>query len=261
VNLKKIVEALLISTSEPLSIKAILALFAKYKEQNIEVQSNHKGVSREIQDVDKNPNSVRKKDIEVVLRSIMEEAETEDRAYRLVEGEKGFYISTAPQYAEYIRLLRAVPKPMKLTMATLETLSIIAYRQPVTRAEIESIRGVSVDSPINRLLEIELVEIMGRAELPGRPIQYGTGSKFLEFTGIKDLEDLPTSDILSNVQIDDFMRKDVESNSAITDETVGLAEEGKSTDLPLDETFVEVDWQKENIESDALLERAEGEPQ
>ena len=80
-----------------------------------------------------------------------------------------------------------------------------------------------------------------------------------QFTGIKDLEDLPTSDILSNVQIDDFMRKGVESNSAITDEKVGLAEESKSADLPLDETFVEVDWQKENIESDALLETTEGE--
>ncbi len=258
-NLKKIVEALLISTSDPLSIKALLALFANFKEQNIEAQPNQKEVSEEIKEVNEYPSLVRKKDIEDVLRTIMEEAETEDRPYRLVEGEEGFYLATAPQYADYIRLLRAVPKPMKLTMATLETLSIIAYRQPVTRAEIESIRGVSVDSPINRLLEIELVEIMGRAELPGRPIQYGTGSKFLEFTGIKDLEDLPTSDILTNIQIDNFMRKGVESNSAITDETVGLAKESKPTDLPLDETFVKVDWQKENIESDALLETTEGE--
>ena len=92
----------------------------------------------------------------------MEEAELEDRAYRLVDGPKGFYLATAPQFSDYIRLLRAEPKPMKLTMATLETLSIIAYRQPVTRAEIESIRGVSVDSPVNRLLEIELIEVIGQ---------------------------------------------------------------------------------------------------
>ena len=163
-------------------------------------------------------------------------------------------MATAPQFSDYIRLLRAEPKPMKLTMATLETLSIIAYRQPVTRAEIESIRGVSVDSPVNRLLEIELIEVVGRAELPGRPIQYGTTEKFLEFSGIKDLEDLPTSDILTNVQIDDFMRKDKESESEISDEAVGLAKETNASELPLEETFVEVDWQKENMESDAYLE-------
>ena len=74
--------------------------------------------------------------------STITEEVVEDLAYRLVDGPKGFYLATAPQFSDYIRLLRAEPKPMKLTMATLETLSIIAYRQPVTRAEIESIRGV-----------------------------------------------------------------------------------------------------------------------
>ena len=111
-----------------------------------------------------------------------------------------------------------------------------------------------MDSPVNRLLEIELIEVVGRAELPGRPIQYGTTEKFLEFSGIKDLEDLPTSDILTNVQIDDFMRKDKESESEISDEAVGLAKETNASELPLEETFVEVDWQKENMESDAYLE-------
>ena len=148
---------------------------------------------------------------------------------------------------------------MKLTMATLETLSIVAYRQPVTRAEIEAIRGVSVDSPINRLLELELIVVTGRAELPGRPIQYGTTDQFLEFSGIKDLQELPASDIMTNVQIDDFMRKDSEEESVVSDESVGLPKEAEPSELPLDETFVEVDWQKENIESDAFIENREGE--
>ena len=250
-KLKKIVEALLISTSEPLRIKDILKLFHKYEEQ---LADSQKAEFVEEEDENKDLGSVKKKDLEMALKSIMEEAEVEDLAYRLVEGPKGFYLATAPQFSDYIRLLRAEPKPMKLTIATLETLSIIAYRQPVTRAEIESIRGVSVDSPVNRLLEIELVEVVGRAELPGRPIQYGTTERFLEFSGIKDLEELPTSDILTNVQIDDFMRKDKESESEISDEAVGLAKETNASELPLDETFVEVDWQKENIESDAYLE-------
>ena len=206
-KLTKILEALLISTSEPLTVKDILKLFRKYEEQLPDLKrSEDEEYEAEKEDLRK----VKKKDLELALQSIMEEAELEDRAYRLVDGPTGFYLATAPQFSDYIRLLRAEPKPMKLTMATLETLSIIAYRQPVTRAEIESIRGVSVDSPVNRLLEIELIEVIGRAELPGRPIQYGTTEKFLEFSGIKDLEELPTSDILSNVQIDDFMRKDKE---------------------------------------------------
>lgn len=250
-KLKKIVEALLISTSEPLKVKDILKLFRRYEEQLEEsLKTEIEGEEEENEALE----LVKKKDLEMALRSIMEEAEVKDLAYRLVDGPKGFYLATAPQFSEYIRLLRSEPKPMKLTMATLETLSIIAYRQPVTRAEIESIRGVSVDSPVNRLLEIELIEVVGRAELPGRPIQYGTTEKFLEFSGIKDLEDLPTSDILTNVQIDDFMRKDKESESEISDEAVGLAKETSASELPLEETFVEVDWQKENMESDAYLE-------
>ena len=253
-KLTKILEALLISTSEPLTVKDILKLFRKYEEQLPDLKrSEDEEYEAEKEDLRK----VKKKDLELALQSIMEEAELEDRAYRLVDGPTGFYLATAPQFSDYIRLLRAEPKPMKLTMATLETLSIIAYRQPVTRAEIESIRGVSVDSPVNRLLEIELIEVIGRAELPGRPIQYGTTEKFLEFSGIKDLEELPTSDILSNVQIDDFMRKDKEFKSEISDETVGLAKETKPSELPLEETFVEMDWQKENIESDAFLEKSE----
>ena len=116
-----------------------------------------------------------------------------------------------------------------------------------------------MDSPINRLLEIELIEVIGRAELPGRPIQYGTSEKFLEFSGIVNLDDLPASDILTQVQIDEFMRKDAGGEMVLSDESVGLAKEIEPSELPLEETFVEVDWQKENIESDAFFEASEEE--
>ena len=260
-DLKKIVEALLLSTSDPLSIKDLLALFSKYREE-VEAMNSPSTVDAESDSIEVEAGAlapVKKKDLEGALQAIMEEAEAEDRSYRLAEGAKGFYLATAPQFSDYIRLLRAEPKPMKLTAATLETLSIIAYRQPVTRAEIESIRGVSVDSPINRLLEIELIEVIGRAELPGRPIQYGTSEKFLEFSGIVNLDDLPASDILTQVQIDEFMRKDAAGETVLSDESVGLAKEIEPSELPLEETFVEVDWQKENIESDAFLEVSEEE--
>ena len=139
---------------------------------------------------------------------------------------------------------------MKLSSAALETMSIIAYRQPVTRAEIEAIRGVSIDSALNKLIDLELIYITGRAELPGRPMQYGTTEKFLEFTGIKELDELPASDILSNHQIDEWMRRSNESEEEISDEDVGLKKEPKSDELPLDEKFIEIDWKKENTESD-----------
>ena len=249
-DLKKTVEALLLSTSEPLSTKDLLGLFRKYLDQAFESKDTEEDKSLVFE-------TLKKADLEGVLKAITEEAEAEDRAYRLAEGPKGYYIATAPQFSDYIRLLRSEPKPMKLTMAALETLSIIAYRQPVTRAEIESIRGVSVDSPVGRLLELELILITGRAELPGRPIQYGTTEKFLEFSGIKDLEDLPASDIMTNVQIDDCMRKDAQSDAAVDDSTVGLPKETEPSELPLDETFVEVDWQKENIEADSFTENSD----
>jgi segregation and condensation protein B len=140
---------------------------------------------------------------------------------------------------------------MKLSPAALETMAIVAYRQPVTRAEIEAIRGVSADGPLNRLIELELVQVTGRAELPGRPIQYGTTDQFLEFSGIKELDELPASDVLSNHEIDDWMRQSEAPAEAISDQDVGLAEEPKADELPLDAAYAEIDWQKENAESDA----------
>ena len=134
-------------------------------------------------------------------------------------------------------------------------MSIIAYRQPVTRAEIEVIRGVSIDSSLNKLIDLELVYKTGRAELPGRPIQYGTTEKFLEFTGIKELDELLASDILSNHQIDEWMRHSDEPEDEISDEDVGLKKEPKSDELPLDEKYIEIDWKKENTESDAAQEK------
>src|SRR5439155_18072148 len=110
-----------------------------------------------------------------------------------------------------------------------ETLAVVAYRQPVTRAEIEQIRGVSAEAGINKLLERELVYIVGRADLPGRPLQYGTTDKFLEFVGIKSCDELPASDVLSSRQIDDWLKNSSPSHTP-TDTDMGLADE----QLPLE---------------------------
>jgi segregation and condensation protein B len=140
---------------------------------------------------------------------------------RLQETHHGWRYVTAADSAEWVRLLRNQPKPMKLTQSALETLAIIAYRQPVTRAEIETIRGVSVESPINRLLERDLIKITGRADLPGRPIQYGTTDGFLEFVGVRSLDELPASDVLSSREIDEWLKKANDPHT-VNDSQVGL---------------------------------------
>lgn len=257
-DLKKTLEALLLSTSEPITLKDVVKIFARYHQELSEAMEDTKeeGVE-ETSSVDV-PSLVTQAQIHDALTQLTDEAEVQDKAYRLIEGPNGYQLVTAPQFAEFVRLLRGEPRPMKLSPAALETLSIIAYRQPVTRAEMEAIRGVSVDSALNKLIELELVHVTGRAELPGRPIQYGTTEKFLEFTGIKELDELPASDVLSNHQIDDWMRRSEEPEEEISDEDVGLSKEPKPDELPLDETFVEVDWQRENVESDAAPERTDG---
>lgn len=141
----------------------------------------------------------------------------------LVEGANGWRLATHPRFARWVRLLRNEPPPVRLSASSLETLAVVAYRQPVTRAEIEQIRGVSAEAGITKLLERELVYIVGRADLPGRPIQYGTTEAFLEFVGIKSLDELPASDVLSPRQIDAWLQTSANPRPA-GDSDMGLDE-------------------------------------
>ena len=264
-DLKKTLEALLLSTAEPITLKNVGKLFVRYHQEMLEAaEAEQEDGAEGVGGLDEgegegdaaahSSKAVTPAQILEALTVLTDEAEVQDKAYRVIEGPSGYQIVTAPQFAEFVRLLRGQPRPMKLSPAALETLSIVAYRQPVTRAEMEAIRGVSVDSALNKLIELELVYVTGRAELPGRPIQYGTTEKFLEFLGIKDLDELPASDVLSNHQIDDWMRRSEEPEEEISDEDVGLSKETKRGELALDEKFAEIDWQKENAESDAAPE-------
>ena len=256
IDIKKTLEALLLSTAEPISLKNVLKLFTRYHQEMLEAAVTEKQDTDEIghEEAAEAPKPITQAQIVEALTTLTDEAEVEDKAYRVIEGPNGYQMVTAPQFAEFVRLLRGEPRPMKLSPAALETMSIVAYRQPVTRAEMEAIRGVSVDSALNKLIELELVYVTGRAELPGRPIQYGTTEKFLEFLGIKELDELPASDVLSNHQIDDWMRRSEEPEEEISDEDVGLSKEPKRDELPLDEEYAEIDWQRENTESDAAPE-------
>lgn len=247
-DLKKTLEALLLSTAEPIDLKDLAQVFARHRSQVQEALEAEKASEEEFAAVYE---PVTREQINAALSELANAAEVDDKAYRIVDGLNGYQMVTAPNFAEYVRLLRGEPRPMKLSPAALETLSIVAYRQPVTRAEIEAIRGVSIDGPLNRLIELDLVLVAGRSELPGRPIQYGTTDRFLEFVGIKELASLPASDVLSNQQIDDWLQRDAASQMPVSDKDVGLAEEPEQKELALNEQNRQSDWRIENIESDA----------
>lgn len=167
------------------------------------------------------------------IRETMDELASDlrvaDEGLLLIEGNAGYRLVTHPRFARWIRILRQEPPPVKLSQSAIETLAVIAYRQPVTRGEIETIRGVSAEAGINKLLERELIYIVGRADTPGRPIQYGTTDQFLEFVGIKSLDELPASDVLSSRQIDEWLKTN-ENPRHPSDTDMGLANE----QLPLE---------------------------
>jgi len=160
----------------------------------------------------------------------------------LVEGHSGWRLVTQPRFARWVRLLRNEPPPVRLSPSSLETLAVIAYRQPVTRAEIEQIRGVSADAGLTKLLERDLIYVVGRADLPGRPIQYGTTDAFLEFVGIKSLDELPASDVLSPRQIDSWLQSSSQPRPA-SDADMGL-DETEPDQLTLDQAKVAAEAEK-----------------
>ena len=120
----------------------------------------------------------------------------QNRAFQLVEKAEGWQLVSDPAYAPWVRQLFPAAKPARLTPPSLETLAIIAYRQPITRADVEAVRGVAVDGVLQSLMERGLVKIAGRAEVPGRPLLYETTQFFLEHFGLRDLDELPNAEEL-----------------------------------------------------------------
>lgn len=125
------------------------------------------------------------------LDELREEYRRARRGFVLAELADGYQLRSRPEHAEYIRRLQ-VSRPARISRAALETLAIIAYRQPATRADIEYLRGVDSGGVINSLLDKRLVRIAGKKDMPGRPLLYGTSREFLEFFGLRSLEDLPS---------------------------------------------------------------------
>ena len=135
-------------------------------------------------------------EIAATLESLKIEYIQQGRAFQLVEKAEGWQLATEPAYASWVRQLFPAARPARLTPPSLETLAIVAYRQPITRADIEAVRGVAVDGVLQSLMERGLVKIAGRAEVPGRPLLYETTQFFLEHFGLRNLDELPNSEEL-----------------------------------------------------------------
>lgn len=169
---REIVEALFFATDEPLTIRQVLDIF-----NALEDGQKPRGISEEI--------------ILSTVRDLNEEYGRTGRAFRIARVAGGYQFATLPQFAVWLGKMLKEKSKRKLSVSALESLAIIAYKQPVTKPEIEAIRGVNADYMMHTLLERNLIAIIGRAATPGRPLLYGTTKEFLKHFGINDLSELP----------------------------------------------------------------------
>ncbi len=141
------------------------------------------------------------KDVKKYIEYLKEKYTKNDSGIGLIELEKSVQLCTRKEMYEYLVRIAKAPKKANLTDSLMETLSIIAYKQPITRLEVEKIRGVNSDHAVNRLVEFGLVQELGRLDAPGRPLLFGTTEEFLRSFGVKSLEELPS---IGSVQIEEF---------------------------------------------------------
>src|SRR5438132_7921086 len=189
-ELKFILEAVLFSAQKPLSpaeLRDVLADASKQAED----------------ETAKACKKVRLDDLNAALEQLAREHNDAKRSYRLVCVAGSWQFVSQPDYAPWLKaLVGEKMRPARLSQPALETLAIIAYRQPLTRAQIEQVRGVSVDGVMQTLLERGLIEQAGRAEVIGHPMTYGTTKRFLEYFGLRSLEELPAADELRRVPVE-----------------------------------------------------------
>ena len=190
-ELKFILESLLFSAQKPMSVKELRDLLASA------------AMAEDADEAAKPFKKTKDDDVIAALEELAREHETAARSYRLVCVAGSWQFVTQPEFAPWLKALVGVKaRPSRLSQPALETLAIIAYRQPVTRAEVEQIRGVNIDGTMQTLLERGLVESTGRAEVVGRPQIYSTTVLFLEYFGLRGLEDLPAADELRRIVVE-----------------------------------------------------------
>jgi segregation and condensation protein B len=181
-TLSQVIEALLFAAQKPLTTRELVTAIKSSGGED-ELMPNEFAKATEAQ-------------VAAALEQLKIEYVQQARAFQLGEKSEGWQLVSDPAYAPWVRQLFPAVKPARLTPPSLETLAIIAYRQPITRADVEAVRGVAVDGVLQSLMERGLVKIGGRAEVPGRPLLYETTQFFLEHFGLRDLDELPNAEEL-----------------------------------------------------------------
>ena len=176
-TLSRVIEALLFSAQKPLSVR--------------ELTEAIRGAGAEDEFSPNEFARIREAEVAAALEQLKIEYIEQQRAFQLSEKAEGWQLATDAKYAQWVRRLFPAPKPARLSAPALETLAIIAYRQPITRADVEAVRGVNIDGVLQTLMERGLVKIAGRAEIPGRPLLYETTQFFLDHFGLRNLDELP----------------------------------------------------------------------
>ena len=186
--LKQVVEALVFASQKPMVPHDIVAALKSAADESDEPETKALAKTKEAE-------------VGAVLEEIKVELDGSGHAFRLIEQVNGWHFVTTSDCAQWVRQLFPESKPIRLSGPALETLAIIAYRQPVTRAGIEAVRGVAVDGMVNMLLERGLIHIAGRADVPGRPLLYESTEYFLQHFGLKSLDELPNSSELRRIPL------------------------------------------------------------
>lgn len=200
---RHIIESLIFASDEPLTIRQIMDILGSPEHAGPRIR-------------------MKEDDIFGVIRELNSEYVQAGRSFRIIQVAGGFQYATMPDFAEWLGRLVKERAKRKLTQATIETLSVIAYKQPVTKPEVEAIRGVNADYAISKLMERGLVTIVGRSASAGRPLLYGTTSEFLKHFGLNDLSELPKPREIEEIMADQGfeMEKELLKRMGKTDEEI-----------------------------------------
>jgi segregation and condensation protein B len=222
-QLKSFLESLIFVAEEPLKVSEMVSAISRYEKSLIEAPLSSENPSTEGSTgpeaqlkamADKESEKISKSDLQTALKEIAEEySQNSARGILLVEVANGWQFRTRPENAKLLQSFYD-PKPTKISKPSLETLSIVAYRQPITRVEIDMIRGVDSGGVLKTLLEKNLVRIVGKKEEAGKPMLYGTTPYFLELFGLKNLQELPTLRELRELE-EEFQRKAAEEGVVV----------------------------------------------
>ena len=232
-QLSSIIEALLIASQSPLATDELARLVRARVAEAEDVHLRETAEGKAPPPLPEWLTALATTSTEQVGQTLIELNQTYEqsqRAFTLIERPKGWKIFTRSEFGEFVRQLFPGRKPERLSGPAMETLAIIAYRQPITKAAIEAVRGVACDGMLQKLLDRDLIRIGGRAELPGRPLLYETTELFFEHFGIRTIDDLPNSTELRKVKLpqpqEELPTADVEQQlafSAIGNQPVAAA--------------------------------------